>query len=137
MTLVLPAAVRDSMVEHARAGAPEEVVGVLGGRRGEEESVVERRYRAENAAAAPETRYEIDPAEELELLERVDDAGLDVVGFYHSHPSGPLAPSETDAELAAWPRYSYVIVSLADGAAELGSWRWTGESFEREALEVR
>ncbi|QLD89384.1 M67 family metallopeptidase [Natronomonas salina] len=136
MTLVLPGDLRDGMVEHARAGAPEEVVGVLGGERGEEESVAERRYPAENAAATPETRYEIAPAEELELLERVEDDGFDVVGFYHSHPRGPLAPSETDAELAAWPRYSYVIVSL-EVEPDLGSWRWTGETFERERVEVR
>lgn len=137
MTLVLPGDLRDGMVDHARAGAPEEVVGVLAGERGEAESVAERRYPAENAAATPETRYEIAPAEELELLQRVDEAGLDVVGFYHSHPNGPLAPSETDARLAAWPRYSYVIVSLAGETAEVGSWRWTGETFEREPVEVR
>lgn len=135
MTLVLPGAIRDGMVDHARAGAPEEVVGVLGGERDEEESVVERRYPAENAAATPETRYEIATAEELELLERVDNDGLDVVGFYHSHPRGPLAPSATDAELAAWPRYSYVIVSL-EAEPDLGSWRWTGETFERERVEI-
>ena len=137
MTLVLPAAIREGMVEHARTGAPEEVVGVLAGDHGDGESVAERRYPAENAASAPETRYEIAPDEELELLQRVDEAGLDVVGFYHSHPRGPLAPSETDARLAAWPRYSYVILSLAGDAAELGSWRWTGETFEREPVEVR
>ena len=135
MTLVLPGDLRDGMVDHVRAGAPEEVVGVLAGVHRETESVAEQRYPAENAAATPETRYEITPAEELELLERVDD-GLDVVGFYHSHPRGPLAPSETDAELAAWPRYSYVIVSL-EAAPDLGSWRWTGETFERERVEIR
>lgn len=137
MTLVLPADLREGMVEHARAGAPEEVVGVLAGEHDDDESVAERRYRAANAASTPETRYEIDPAEELELLQRVDDEGLDVVGFYHTHPRGPLAPSETDARLAAWPRYSYVIVSLAGDSPDLGSWRWTGEDFEREDFEVQ
>lgn len=136
MTLVLPSDLRDGMVEHARAGAPEEVVGILAGDRGETKSVAERRYAAENAASTPETRYEIAPAEELELLERVDDGGLEVVGFYHSHPRGPLAPSETDARLAAWPRYSYVIVTLGT-EPDLGSWRWTGETFEQERVEIR
>ena len=137
MTLVLPATLRDAVLEHAREGRPEEVVGVLAGERGEDRSVVERRYPAENAAATPETRYEIAPAEELELLERADEAGLDVVGFYHSHPRGPPAPSETDARLAAWPGRSYVVVSLAGETPTVGSWRWTGEGFERESLEVR
>ncbi|MFQ3319071.1 MAG: proteasome lid subunit RPN8/RPN11 [Natronomonas sp.] len=155
MTLRLPAAIRDELIAHAREGAPEEVVGALAGERGASEastwneraesgatrecgddaSMVEAQYRADNAAAAPRTRYEIAPDEELELLDRIDEAGLGVVGFYHSHPQGPLAPSETDARLAAWPGYSYVIVSLAS-EPDIGSWRWTGERFEREEIDI-
>lgn len=133
MTLVLPGRVESEVVSHAREGAPEEVVGVLAGDRGDR-SVVQRAVRAENAAATPETRYEIAPAAELELLERIDEAGLDVVGFYHSHPAGPAEPSPTDERLAAWVGYSYVVVSLAGGEPDLGSWRWTGDAFEREAV---
>jgi proteasome lid subunit RPN8/RPN11 len=134
MTLELPDAVRRRIVDHARTGAPGEVVGVLAGRH-EEPSRVDRAYRATNAADRPEVRYEIEPTEELELLERIDESGLDVVGFYHSHPRGPLEPSDTDARLAAWPGYSYVIVSLADEPA-IGSWRWRGDRFERERVRV-
>ncbi len=132
MTIELPESVRRSILEHAREGEPEEVVGVLAGEVGDP-ATVERAYRAMNAAETPETRYEIAPADELELLETIDEAGLDVVGFYHSHPRGPLEPSGTDARLAAWPGYSYVIVSLADGAG-VGSWRWRGDRFERETV---
>lgn len=134
MTLVLPSAVRNEILAHAREDTPEEVVGALAGDHGGDRSTVERCYRADNAATRPRTRYEIDPTEELDLLERIDAAGLDVVGFYHSHPRGPLAPSEVDARLAAWPGYSYVIASLA--ADDLGSWRWRGERFEREEIRV-
>ena len=132
--LELPTRLRDEAVDHAREGAPEEVVGVLAGEHGDELSTIERLYRAENAAETPEIRYEIAPKDELELLERIDTDGHDVVGFYHSHPRGPLAPSETDERLAAWPGYSYVIVSLWGDKPALGSWRWTGERFERETL---
>lgn len=134
--LTLPSDRRDDILAHAREGAPEEVVGVLAGTRGDDTSTVERVFEADNAAETPETRYEIEPAEELELLERVEDEGLDVVGFYHSHPRGPAGPSETDARLAAWPGHSYVIVSLAGADATLGSWRWTGEGFEAERVDV-
>jgi proteasome lid subunit RPN8/RPN11 len=49
--------------------------------------------------------------------------GLDILGFYHSHPNAPAVPSEFDRE-HAWPFYSYIIVSVVDGAArELDSWR--------------
>ena len=53
VTVVLPAAVRAAVVDHAREGAPEEVVGVLAGRRGDDVSTVERALRARNAADAP------------------------------------------------------------------------------------
>jgi len=133
MTLSLPSELRGEILAHAREGAPEEVVGVLAGDHGTDTSTVQRCYRADNAAATPRTRYEIAPTEELDLLERIDAAGLDVVGFYHSHPRGPAEPSDTDARLAAWPDRSYVIVSLS-GDAELGSWHWRGERFEREEI---
>ena len=133
--LEMPPPVRADVVAHAREGAPEEVVGVLAGAHGEDRSTVERSFRAENAAERPRTRYEIAPTEEFELLEQVDAAGLDVVGFYHSHPRGPLEPSEVDARRAAWPGYSYLVVSLADDGSELGSWRWTGERFREEPVD--
>lgn len=141
MTLVLPERLEDAVVRHAREGAPEEVVGVFAGERDtggpggpEPTARVERLLRAENAAERPETRYEIAPAEELALLERVEEAGDDVVGFYHSHPTGPLAPSPTDERLAAWPDHSYVIVSLAGDEPAVASWRWTGETFDEEPV---
>ena len=134
MTLTLPTAIADAIQEHARAGAPEEIVGILAGHRENGNSTVTRAYRATNAAKRPRTRYEIAPQMELELLDRIDDAGLETVGFYHSHPKGPIEPSETDAELAAWPGYSYVIVSLGSDRPEIGSWRWRGDRFEREPV---
>ena len=136
MTLVPPTAIVDAVREHALAGDPEEVVGVLAGSHGEKRSTVRRAYRAKNAAKLPRTRYEIDPRTELELLDRIDRAGLEPVGFYHSHPDGPLKPSETDAALAAWPNYSYLIVSLASEPPEIGSWRWRDDRFERESVRI-
>jgi proteasome lid subunit RPN8/RPN11 len=136
MTLLVPAAIRDALSEHARAGAPEEVVGVLAGRHGAAESTVSRAYRARNVADRPTTRYEIDPETELRLLERIENTRLECVGFYHSHPAGPPEPSDTDARLAAWPGYSYVIVSLAGGSVELGSWRWNGDRFDPEPVQT-
>jgi proteasome lid subunit RPN8/RPN11 len=134
MTLRMPVAVRDEVVVHAREGAPEEVVGAFGGERGDP-AVVETVHRAENVADRPRVRYEMDPEEQFSLLRGIEGSGREVVGFYHSHPRGPLEPSATDADRAAWPDRSYVIVSLA-GDAELGSWRWTGERFEREPVLV-
>lgn len=136
MTIAFPAAIEAALCEHARCGAPEEVVGVLAGSHSDTDSTVRRAYRAKNAAAEPRTRYEIAPDEEIELLERIDADSLDCVGFYHSHPDSPPKPSRTDSRLAAWPGYSYVIVSLAREGAQIESWRWRGDRFEREDVRI-
>lgn len=140
--LSLPRDAYDGILAHAESGGDEEVCGVLAGERREgadgatEEAFVETIHRAENVADTPETRYLIDPEAQLAIIEAVEDAGREVVGFYHSHPRGPPVPSETDAERAAWPGYSYAICVPGE-RPYLGSWRWTGEAFEREAVALR
>lgn len=142
MTLRLPAAAREEVLSHARERAPEEVVGVFGGTLDAEAggadgptAVVETVHQARNVADRPSVRYEIDAEEQYTIMRTIEDAGREIVGFYHSHPEGPLAPSQTDADRAAWPDRSYVIASLA-GEPALASWRWTGEVFESEELVV-
>ena len=65
------------------------------------------------ALAAERThRYSIPPRLMLEWEKIGQRSGLSIVGFFHSHPDAPPAPSKTDASLA-WPGYVYVIVSLS------------------------
>lgn len=129
----------DALIEHAREGAPDETCGILGGDYGDERTEVEVAYRASNAAESPRTEYDIDPQELLDLVETVENTGLDVAGFYHSHPSGPANPSTTDADRAAWPGLSYLIVALDGSMPYVGSWRWDAEAgtFEQEVLTLR
>jgi proteasome lid subunit RPN8/RPN11 len=133
----------DAVADHACEGAPSEVCGVLAGSHeqspesdGDAQSDrVTDVYRTENVAETPRTRYRIDPEQQLAALERADAEGLDVIGFYHSHPTGPAEPSETDAARATWRGYAYVIwTPTADPV--LGAWRWRGspEGFNREPV---
>ena len=152
--LVLPESIEASIVTAARETAPEECCGVLGGTFGEETSRVATAHPTRNVADDPRRRYLIDPEEQLAVFERLEDRGEDIVGFYHSHPQGLPSPSRTDAEAAAWPGKSYVIVSLEgevaalegevaaleseeEGGAIVRSWRWRGSAdggFERESV---
>lgn len=127
----------DEIVYEAYGGAGREVCGLLAGEYDAEHTVVTDAYPAENAAETPEIRYAIDPEEQFELTEAIEEAGLEVAGFYHSHPAGPTHPSETDAERATWPDFSYVIVAL-DGYPYVGSWRWRDEegTFDQELVRV-
>ena len=127
----------DEIVYQAYNGGDEEICGVLAGEYDPDHSRVTETHAAENVAETPQTRYVMDPEEQFEIIETIEDAGLEIVGFYHSHPAGPTNPSETDADRATWPEYSYVICAL-DGYPFVGSWRWRAEeeAFEQETIAV-
>lgn len=96
------------MIEHAREDNPNECCGLVGGSDGVAATV----YRARNAEQSP-YRYSIAPPEQLALMNRIDEAGEEIVGIYHSHTRTAAYPSQTDINLAVgWPDSVYLIVSL-------------------------
>lgn len=133
--IVLSQEVRDTIVAHARDGAPLEVCGVLAGTHGPDQSRVERASRTPNVASSPRLTYEIDPEALFETIQDIEGDGLDVVGFYHSHPSGPPRPSPTDVAEATWEGHSYAIV-VPGSDPTVRSWRWTGEGFQSERVAI-
>lgn len=135
--LLLDAETRASIVEHGTQVAPEEACGVLGGkRRGPAQQLtITRSVPTENIADTPATAYEIAPARALDAIERIEAAGLEHIGFYHSHPAGPATPSPTDRADATWTGYTYLIVGRCE-APRLRAWRYTGETFEEQSLTV-
>ncbi|WP_440763364.1 desampylase [Natronorubrum sp. DTA7] len=137
--LVVPAEIRDRILERAREESPAEICGIFGGEyvpTPDGRSRVRSQYPAENVAETPRTRYRIDPEAQLEIFERLESGGEEIVGFYHSHPRGPPRPSATDEAQATWPDRSYLIVSLEP--LEVRSWRWREDEgagrFEQERL---
>jgi proteasome lid subunit RPN8/RPN11 len=142
--LVLTRAAYDAVLDHARADVPLEACGAFIGERedtGDDEADVVRRVtavrRVPNVADAPRLRYELDPEMTLAVFDEAEATGREVVGFYHSHPSGPSHPSATDREHARWPGRACVVVSLAARPPTLDAWLWTGEDFERLPVAVR
>jgi len=116
--------VLDYIRRHGEETYPEECCGFLIGRLHADgnEAVYARRAvnRNENRR---EDRYIIAPGEYLEADLAARRENLDIVGVYHSHPDHPAVPSRTDLELATFPGYSYVIVSVENGkAANLSAW---------------
>ena len=62
-------------------------------------------------------RFLIDPLDQLRVEKDARARGLEVLGYYHSHPDHPARPSKYDRE-HAWPWYSYVIISVERGIAK-------------------
>jgi proteasome lid subunit RPN8/RPN11 len=128
-----------SIRAHGEAAYPEECCGVLIGREGKDRSsaTVERIVAAENERGdSRHNRYVISPQALLKAQREARASGLDIVGYYHSHPDHPARPSEFDRE-HAWPGTSYVIVSIERGkAVDLRSWRLSDDraSFGEEPV---
>lgn len=110
--------------EHGRATYPEECCGALLGRLQGEVSVVEAVEAIDNVGEEERRRrFLVDPRDYLAVEREARLRGLEVLGFYHSHPDHPAAPSEFDRQ-HAWPNLLYVIVAVAGGSpAEMTCWR--------------
>jgi proteasome lid subunit RPN8/RPN11 len=135
--LVLARDAYDAILEHAEAEVPREACGVLLGEARENERFAEAVRRVPNVADAPRMTYELDPEATFAVFDEAEATRREVVGFYHSHPSGPAHMSQTDREQAAWPDHVYLLASLAARPPIVDAWLWTGEAFERENVVVR
>ncbi len=83
-------------------------------------------------------RFLIDPLDQLRVEKDARKRGLDVLGYYHSHPDHPARPSDYDRD-HAWPWYSYVIISVEKGVPkDLTSWLLAEDrsTFGAEALMI-
>ncbi len=81
-------------------------------------------------------RFLIDPLDQLCVEKDARKRGLDVLGYYHSHPDHPARPSNYDRD-HAWPWYSYVIIAVERGTPkEMTSWVLAQDrsAFEAEPL---
>jgi proteasome lid subunit RPN8/RPN11 len=125
--VVLSAEHLAQLEQHARQTYPEECCGVLIGKPGEAVSVCSVHPTENLSSTRLHDRYEVDPREILKLDRAAEQRGLEIVGFYHSHPDHPPAPSATDAE-SAWPGYIYLIVAVAEvGEAQVTAWTFDEE----------
>lgn len=113
MTLVLSSAILDDLQELARQAAPAETCGLLFGDNG----TVSGFLPTKNVAKQPLHRFEIDPVDLIAAERAMRDGGQAICGYYHSHPSGSVSPSKTDAEMAAPDGRIWLIIDGLDAAA--------------------
>ena len=120
MALMLGAGVDEAIRDHGRQTYPHECCGAMLGRPG---VVVESCPLPNTTEEGPRRRFLVRPQDYRAAERRATERGLELLGFYHSHPDHPARPSQYDLD-HAWPVFSYVIVSVREGvAAELTSWR--------------
>ena len=126
---------------HGEETYPQECCGILLGRVAENGTAVETLLRAGNTRTdSAHNRYHIDPRELIAAQREGRRLGLDIVGFYHSHPDHPAQWSATDFAEAHWFGCSYLITAVAGDkqtgrATVSNSFLLTGTSEENKAFQ--
>jgi proteasome lid subunit RPN8/RPN11 len=132
----------DKIRAHGVQTYPHECCGALLGR---DTEVADRRVYREihglhplvnRRDDSPNNRFSVTSQDVLDAEKAARRQGLEVVGWYHSHPDHPARPSQYDRD-HAWPWYSYIIVSVANRIPEeMTSWRLTDDRTEFELEEI-
>lgn len=130
----LPDGVLAEIVQQAEAGYPEEICGIVIGRRGERTTYTvrqvknianeERQRDTTGMERDARTAYRMDDRDVLRVLREADTRGWEVVTFYHSHPDHDAYFSPMDRARALtpdreplWPGACYLIVSVRERRA--------------------
>ncbi|MDR2346668.1 MAG: M67 family metallopeptidase [Planctomycetaceae bacterium] len=112
------------MNRHAETEYPNECCGAVLGRIENGKKTVHNILPISNTREPEEKhhRFLIQPKEFLHCEKTARKSGLDIIGFYHSHPDHPAEPSQYDLEHAL-PVYSYIIIAVVKGNADdMTSW---------------
>jgi proteasome lid subunit RPN8/RPN11 len=140
----------EALRTHGEETYPNECCGVLLGKNiaGEGNGAapvnhVQQIVRAGNTRTdSAHNRYNIAPQELVKIQRQARGLGLDIVGFYHSHPDHPAQWSKTDFAEAHWLGCSYIITSVEQGKAALtNSFLLSGtteedKTFEDEPIQI-
>ena len=125
------------MVRHARALAPIEDCGLLGGTVADGVKTVEKVYYLTNTDHSEE-HFSLDPKEQFAAVKEMRANGWQLLGNWHSHPASPSRPSEEDKRLAFDSKASYFILSLYGGEPVLNSFHVSREKkVTKEDLRIR
>jgi proteasome lid subunit RPN8/RPN11 len=123
---------------HAKETYPYECLGFLVGTF-DDGGMVHQVVRGTNLNTEQADRFEMDPSEFVQVEKQADNQGLNIIGFYHSHPDWPAIPSQTDINWA-WEESYYLIVSVHDGRPfNSGVWLLSEaepKCFKQELLEI-
>lgn len=113
------------MLKHIDGCAPLEACGLLAGKHDRVEKVILVRNQTQSPV-----RFVMDPYEQLQAFEWIDSNGLDLLAIFHSHPSGPHAPSQTDIAEAAYEVVHLIWSRDKNGWKARGFWIENGRAME-------
>ena len=139
MTLTISRDLAEKIRAHGAETYPYECCGALLGRDNACREIIGLFPLVNRRDDSPRNRFSVTAEDVLDAEKAARQQGMDVVGWYHSHPDHPARPSQFDRD-HAWPWYSYVIVSVAEGKPQdMTSWRLNDDrqDYTLERIEIR
>lgn len=115
----------EQMMRHVQAHLPLEACGLLAGRDGRVEAVIEVRNQAQSPV-----RFVMEPREQLKAFDWIESNGLELLGIFHSHPAGPESVSATDIAEAAYAVVQIVCSRRGGEWQARAYWIETGRATE-------
>lgn len=106
--LIIPRKLTQQILHLAQISPDREVCGLIGGH----DNIACSCYPVDNISEQPDSRFELDPEQQIAAMKTLRDKGEQLLAIYHSHPSAAAEPSARDRQLASYPEAVYLIISL-------------------------
>ena len=131
--VIIPRSMANQILSFAQAHEDVEICGLIGGRDGQMTTL----YPIENIAGDPAYIFEMDPAKQIAAMRQMRENSEELTAIYHSHPSSPAQPSQTDIKQAAYPEAAYLIVSLnTKGVLEMRAYKVANGNVQELQMEL-
>jgi len=131
-TVTLPRPLVNQLLTEAQHHPEVEVCGLIG-----RSSDGSHCYPVANIAEHPQTRFLLDPKQQIDADKQMRERGEALYAIYHSHPTSPPVPSASDQRLAEYPGVLYLIISPnATGVLEMRGFQLDAEHIVEVPLAV-
>lgn len=106
--ITIPRKIMQNLLHHAQQRPEQEVCGLISS----SNNIPCHCYPIKNTANQPESFFNLDAQEQIQAMATMRDKQEQLFAIYHSHPSAPAIPSNTDLDQASYPDALYLIISL-------------------------
>ena len=104
----IPRKITNQLLHSAQLSPEQEVCGLIGAIN----NIATSCYPIDNTAEQAETRFQLDSKQHIAAMSSMRDKNETLFAIYHSHPTAPAVPSQTDIKLATHPETANLIISL-------------------------
>ena len=128
-SLIIPISIRKKILEQAEQQSPQEACGLLSGTG----KRIRHHFPMTNTLHST-NRFLLDGKEMIMAFEWIEDHGQNLLAIYHSHPTGPSRPSQTDLNEDHYPEVVKIIVSNTTSKWELKGFIMNDEKYDEIPL---